>query len=101
MEEKILSKLYRYKTEEFLEKDVPFNQLEDRINELRVKDRVPRRGKANSPFEWDLFSHNVISRPDKESKPEIVHYLIFRTKKTWRDCDDRVYAMERNKPYFS
>ena len=99
MEDRILKTIYRYKTEEFLEKDVPFNQLEDRINELRVEDRVPRRGKANSPFEWDLFSHNVISRPDKEGKPEIVHYLIFRTK--WRDCDDSHYAQPKNKPYFS
>ena len=90
MEDRILKTIYRYKTEEFLEKDVPFNQLEDRINEIRVETVV-------GLYEWELISHNVFSRPDKEGKPEIVHYLIFRTKWPW--FIDRTYAEPKNKPW--
>ena len=62
MADRILEKLYRYKTEEFLDKDVPFNQLEDRINELRVE------RESGPPHEWKLISHNVVSRPEKKGQ---------------------------------
>ena len=55
---------------------------------------------CSGPKEWELISHNVVSRPDKDGKPEIVHYLIFRTKLPWLWAIDRNYGLAKNKPWY-
>ena len=64
-----------YKTEEVLERNIPFKNLDDRINFIHNEEQ-------DKNVFWDLLSHNVGSKPDKEGKPEIVHYLIFQAKMT-------------------
>ncbi len=80
---------YRYKTEEILERNIPFNQLEEIINQNRTE-TVKGNKLSCGVVDWELFSHNVVSRLDKQGEPEIVHYLIFRTSLSFDD--DMKYA---------